>query len=140
MPHLNQCNFIGHVGRDAELKTSRDQSKQWCEFNLAVQLGNSTVDKAAWVKCSIWGKHIEKAALLIKKGDAIFVTGRITKLNAYVNKNNDPAVDFQMSVSEWQLLTKKDRAETDAFYNQNPALASTVPPGSLTDDLGDIPF
>jgi single-stranded DNA-binding protein len=140
MPHLNQCNFIGHVGRDAELKTSRDQSKQWCEFNLAVQLGNSTVDKAAWVKCSIWGKHIEKAALLIKKGDAIFVTGRITKLNGYINKNNDPAVDFQMSVSEWQLLTKKDRAETDAFYNQHPALASTVPPGSLTDDLGDIPF
>lgn len=140
MPHLNQVNFIGHVGRDAEMKTSKDGSKQWCEFNIAVQLGNSTIDKAAWVKCAIWGKFAEKAALLIKKGDPVFVTGRITKCDAYINRKNEAAVDLQISVSEWQLLTKKDRTETDAFYNQHGSFASTIPPGSLTDDLGDIPF
>lgn len=141
MPNFNKVIFIGHVGRDAELKTSKDGSKQWCQFNLAISLGSSTVDKALWVKAAIWGKQAEKAALLIKKGDAIFVSGRITKCDAYINKDNNPAVGFEISCSEWQLLTKKDKAETDAFYNQTPGIASITPPGSMmADDFDGIPF
>ena len=136
MPHFNQCTFVGHVGRDAELKQSKDGSKQWAEFNLAVSTAFFPEKKTAWVKCSVWGKSLEKVQQYVKKGDAVLVTGRLSDVSLYQTKDGESRINLQLSVSDWQSLKGKGEENIlDSVPNYN----STIPHGA-GDGLDNIPF
>lgn len=134
MPYLNQCNFIGHAGRDAELKQSKDGTKQWAEFSLAVFTGTVAQKKTVWVKCSIWGQSAERAVQNIKKGDAVFVSGKFDA-GLYTNKSGETKIDVSLMVNSFQSLKGKSENPLDDVPQYN----STVPVGA-DDGLDNIPF
>lgn len=134
MPHLNLCSFMGHVGREPEIKTSKDGSKSWAQFTLAVSTGTVQTPKTMWVKCSVWGKSADKVVEKCKKGDAVYVSGRLD-VSAYARKQDNVATpDVSLTVNEWHWLKSSSRNEIPADVQY----ASTVPT-NLTDDI-NLPF
>lgn len=133
MPHLNNCQFMGHVGREAEMKQSKDGSKSWAEFTLAVSMGTMGSPKTMWVKCSVWGKGAAKAVEKCKKGDAVYVSGRLD-VSAYARKqDNVAAPDVRLMVNEWQWIKESGKNQKIDLADV-PQFNSTVP-SQITDDL-----
>lgn len=134
MPHLNSCQFMGHVGREAELKTSKDGATSWAEFTLAVSTGTKDKPKTMWVKCRAFGKSAKTVIEKCSKGDAVYVSGKLD-VSAYARKqDNQPAADVSLMVNEWHWLKPSGSSVVPADLQ----FASTVPSGT-TDDL-NLPF
>lgn len=79
---LNQCNFIGRVGQDPELK-SMNNGNRVANFSLAVsekwkdKTTGERKEKTTWVNIVVFSDGlvnvIEK---YVKKGDLLFVSGK----------------------------------------------------------------
>lgn len=69
---MNQCTFIGNLGKDAELK-ELDGGKKVMNFSIAIPDGK---DKTIWLDCAKWS---EKTAILpyLLKGTKVAVTGNV---------------------------------------------------------------
>lgn len=67
----------GNVGRDAELRSTRDGQKV-CSFNVGVKNGFGRDAGSVWYRCSLWGKAAEAFAPSLLKGAKVFITGELT--------------------------------------------------------------
>lgn len=67
----------GNIGRDAELRTTRDGQKV-CSFNVGVKNGFGRDAGSVWYRCSLWGKAAEAFAPYLLKGVKVFVSGELT--------------------------------------------------------------
>jgi single-strand DNA-binding protein len=68
--------LIGHLGKDPEVKQT-DGGKVFCKFSMAT---TETVNKkkyTEWHNITVWGKMAEVCGQYLKKGDPIFVEGKI---------------------------------------------------------------
>jgi len=102
-----------NIGSDALVKEVEGQKV--VEFSIAEnkkfkdQQGNDK-ESTNWYKCSMWTSHTAIAEFL-KKGACVNVIGKLS-FGAYMNKSNSPAVDARISVSEVDLLDKKEKEDT----------------------------
>jgi single-strand DNA-binding protein len=141
MPHLNNYQFMGHLGRAPELKQAA--GKQVAEFSVAVSSGTVAKPDTIWVKCAVWGDRAIRVMEKLNKGDAVYVTGRLG-IRAYMGKDGTPKYDASVMVNDWQSLRGKDDVQQPSAphipeFNIAPAFASTVPVGAH-DNFDDIPF
>lgn len=67
----------GNLGRDAELRTTRDGQKV-CSFNVGVRNGFGRDAGSVWYRCTLWGKAAEAFAPSLLKGVKVFVSGELT--------------------------------------------------------------
>lgn len=112
MPYLNNCSFMGHVGQPATLKQSKDGSKNWYEFTLAVSTGTAAQPETMWVKCRGFGKIGERMAEKTNKGDAVYVTGKLN-CKAYARKQDgQPAADVSLLVNEFVWIRPSSKSDT----------------------------
>lgn len=72
---LNQCNFIGRLGRDVESKTTAD-GKTIARFSIAVN-GYRKDDPATWVTVVAFDKLAQICNQYLNKGKQVFVSGRM---------------------------------------------------------------
>ena len=87
---LNQCNFIGNLTRDPELRYT-PSNMAITSFGLA--LNHKWKDKATgdmkeevtFIDCEAWGKTAETLAKYVGKGDPLYVEGRL-KLDTWEDK------------------------------------------------------
>lgn len=73
--------FMGRLGREPELMYTRIGLKPVC--HLAV--GINDADKTVWKKVVVWGEQAELCKTHLKKGQSVFVQGRIHEAS-YVDK------------------------------------------------------
>lgn len=142
---LNQCNFIGRLGRDPELRYL-PSGDAVASFSIAV--GQSWKDKTTgekkekteWVNMSAFGKLAEVIGEYLKKGSKVFVTGQF-ETRKY-EKNGEDRYATQIRVSSLQMLDSKPQGEGDSAPRQQGSAsrqpASRQPNFSDMDD--DIPF
>ena len=77
---LNQCNFIGRLGKDPEVRYTAGGDPV-CNFSLACgekykdKNGNSQ-EKTEWINIVIWGKLAEIAGTYLKKGSLAYISGK----------------------------------------------------------------
>lgn len=77
---LNDCNFIGNVGRDPEIRTMQNGDKV---ANLSIAVTKAWRDKASgerkeqttWVPLVVWGNLAGIVEQYVSKGSKIFVSG-----------------------------------------------------------------
>jgi single-strand DNA-binding protein len=141
MPHLNNYQFMGHLGRNPELKQAA--GKQLAEFSVAVSTGTVAKPETIWVKCAVWGERSQRVMEKLAKGDPVYISGRLS-LRSYMGKDGQPKADASVMVNEWQNLRGKDDQQQPSTphipqFDVAPEFASTVPAGT-TDDFSDIPF
>ena len=127
MPNMAKIDLIGHLGRDAELKTVGGTTV--CEFSIAVSTKKKGVETTNWFRCALWGKRGESLVQYLTKGKAVFVTGRF-EARDFVKQDGVAGYSLECNVGELEFLGKaSDGGGEQASSEQAPPV-----------DDDDIPF
>jgi single-strand DNA-binding protein len=105
MSDLNQCQFIGRLGKDPEARflTNGDAVTN---FSIAVGWKTKEKEGTEWVRCVTYGKLAEIAGKYLAKGKQCYVSGRF-KTRDYM-KDGVKTYATEINVDQLQLLGGKD--------------------------------
>jgi single-strand DNA-binding protein len=115
MATLNQCSFIGHVGRDPDLQVT-SEGKPYTRFSLAV---NQSKDQTLWLTVTTWDRLAETIERYDHKGSQVFVQGRL-QLRPYTDKNGVERLAVDLVASLVQLLDKRPSTVNEAAQPGEP--------------------
>ena len=105
---INQCNFIGRLGRDPETKYTAS-GEAVCNFSLACseqwkdKQGNKQ-EKTEWVNVVIWGKLGEIAGQYLQKGSLCFISGKMTT-RKWQDKDGSTRYTTEIVAREMKMLS-----------------------------------
>lgn len=113
---LNQILLIGNAGGDAELKYTPNGDPV-ADFNLAVSRsrlvdGEWQTLSTEWFRVSQWGRSAERVANTIRRGNRVFIEGRLSS-NPYRTEGGEIRAGLQVSASRVINLT---RSTEDSGY------------------------
>ncbi len=107
MATLNQCSFIGRLGKDPdELKVTSD-GKPYVQFSLAVDQGKN---QTMWLQVTAWEKHAEAVEKYARKGTLMFVQGKL-QINKFKDKQQIERTSVEISAANVQLLEKRQKGD-----------------------------
>lgn len=113
MPNLNQVNLIGHLTRDVEV---RQTSGNTAVANLGLAVSHKwkssdgqQKEDTLFIDCEAWGRTAETLAQYTKKGDPIFLNGRL-KLDQWEDKEGGKRTKIKLVVENFQFLRSKGDA------------------------------
>src|SRR2546421_1580386 len=118
MPTLNQCSFIGRLGKDPEMSYTPN-AKAVTKFSLAVDQGKN--QDTLWLTVICWDTLAERMNEYLSKGQLVFVQGRLV-MRPYVDKNQVKRVAIEIVASTIQMLEKstKPMAESGESTEETP--------------------
>lgn len=75
---MTQANevFVGRLGKKPELKYTQKQ-EPICYLSVAINKTDS--ETPDWKQVVVWGRQAEQCNLFLKKGNEVFVQGRINE-------------------------------------------------------------
>ena len=121
---LNQCNFIGRLGKEPE-SSFTTSGKQVAKFSLAVSEKRGGEEATEWVSVICWEKTAKFVCDFMHKGNLAFVSGR-------------------MSTRKWQNKEGKDQYTTEIIaatvQNLTPRDSQREGPSDTNSDMGEVPF
>ena len=126
MADLSTLCRTGKVGTDPEFIRGNTGSA-CCKFRLASDIGWGDRKRTSWITVNIWGARAEKAAGLIKKGAALWVSGEFS------DNERSGKVYLDLDAKDWGFVGPPDRKRE---VGSEPARPSGGAPSG--DD--DIPF
>lgn len=135
---LNQCNFIGRVGKSPDIKFTKDGT---AIVNFSIACGGSWKDgsgnkqeKTEWIRCVAWRKLAEIIGGYVKKGDQIYISGKY--ITRTWEKDGVTRYTTEIVVNNMQMLGGRKE--------QKPAQESVQPEERKAHGSGDtesdIPF
>jgi single-strand DNA-binding protein len=107
MASLNQCNFIGRVGRDPEIRYSQD-GKSIANFSIAVSEKYKDKETTEWVRVVAFSKLAEIVEKYVVKGRQVFVSGRMQTRSW--EKDNITRYTTEIVAANMQMLDGKGQA------------------------------
>ena len=118
---MNQCNFIGRLPRDAELKATPSGSSV-LNFSLACDekfknKSGKWEKKTEWVRCTAWKK--EGVAPYMLKGTQVYVSGKMQTRSW--EKDGVKQYQTEINVFQIELLGSKPQGQQAAPTQQAPA-------------------
>lgn len=133
---LNNVELIGRVGKDPKIRYT-NSDKKVAMFNIATnELGK---DKTTWHNVKAWEKLAELCVLYVKKGDLLYVQGRIE----YTESNGKYYTSIVANTVKF-LSSKGENSGSKEKPVPQPPQKQTAKPETEKqgDDLGDddIPF
>ena len=146
---LNQAQIIGRLGKDPEVRTTTS-GQTVANFTLATSEKYKDRDgvqqeKTEWHSCVAWGKLAEIIGQYPKKGDLLFVQGKIETRSW--EKDGAKQYKTEINVSEMKMLGGGKRDDGGQRFDERrrePAPRSSgygsgrAPNPTPSDD--DIPF
>lgn len=131
---LNDCNFIGRLTKDPELKTLSNGSvlTNFCIANDRPNKdkdGNKTSD---FIDCVAWGKKAETIATYLKKGSLVGINGRLE--TSIYEKNGEKRKKVDILVITIDFLDKPDNKAQDTAPREQISTEDTA------EDCGALPF
>jgi single-strand DNA-binding protein len=143
---LNQCNFIGRLGRDPDVRYTPGGDAV-CNFSIAVggdyTKNGQKVEETEWVRISAFGKKAEVCGEYLTKGSKIFVTGRM-KTRKWQDKEGAERHTTEIMMDTMQMLDSKSQSGPSERPSgrdaQAPGVGSPPTGGSFDDFEDDIPF
>lgn len=146
---LNQCNFIGRLGRDPETR-SFPSGDRVCNVTIAV--GSTWKDKATgekmerteWVPVVFNGKLAEIAEQYLRKGQLLFVSGEF-RTRKWQDKDGNDRYSTEIRAEQMQMLGGKQEGGSNAPAPAPSPQRSRAPApaprgGGYEDEGSDIPF
>src|SRR5436190_8677262 len=109
MATLNQCSFIGRLGKDPEMNYT-PSGKAVTKFSLAVDQGKD--QKALWLTIVCWDDMAERMNEMLSKGAQVFVQGRLV-FRPFKDKNQVERQAIDIVATTVQLLDKRKSGTTD---------------------------
>jgi len=151
MSDLNQCQFIGRLGKDPEMRYTT-AGKTVASFSIACgekwkdKNTGEQQEKTEWVNCTAFGKLAEIIEKYLKKGSQVYVSGKFTT-DKYTDKQGIEKYSTKVIINQMQMLGSKgdnQAAPAQDAHNQaksngyQPKPKPAVPGYDDFDD--DIPF
>jgi single-strand DNA-binding protein len=135
---LNQCSFIGRLGRDPETKYLQSGD---AAVNFSIASGWKTKDKEGteWVNVIAFGKLAEICEKYLAKGSQVFVQGRL-QTRKWQAKDGTDRYTTEIVADRLQMLGGKPEGD-DRPASRQQAPAKAAPKQSSIDDIDEnIPF
>ncbi len=141
MASLNQCNFIGNVGKietrympngEAVSNISLACNETWKSKDGEKQ------EKCEWVRCVLYRKLAEVAEKYVKVGNQLFISGKM-QTKKWTNKEGNEQYTTEIIVNEMTMLGGKssEAQESKPEAKPNRDAFKEAASGEFSDD---IPF
>ena len=103
----NYCKTIllGNVTRDPELRTTQS-GMQVLKLGMAVNRKRDGETKTTFVDCTAFGKSAEVLNQYVKKGDPLFVDGRL-EMSSWEAKDGTKRTKLEVVVENFQLMPRQ---------------------------------
>lgn len=146
MPNFNSVQLMGNLCRDIEIRhTSGNQAV--ANASMAINRKWRSADgqdreEVTFVDIEIWGKTAEAMAKYLKKGDPVFVFGRL-KLDQWEDKEGKKQTKLRVVAEGFQFINGKPASESpsesNAKYDTTKQIRQSPRTPPATDDF-DPPF
>jgi single-strand DNA-binding protein len=146
---LNQCNFIGNLGRDVEVRTFQNGDKV---ANLRIAVTEKWKDKTSgerkemteWVTVAVFGPLAGVAEQILSKGSKVFVSGKLRTRKWQDQSGQDRYSTEVILQGPQAILQKLDGARNDdggGYQRDDSGCDGGQSQGGAARDLDDeIPF
>jgi len=133
---LNQCNFIGRVGRDPETKYL-PSGEPVCNFSIALDesyknKSGEKVQKTEWVNIVAFRKLAEICGQYLVKGKLVYIEGKI-QTRSWEDKDGVKRSTTEIVANDMKMLDSKGQAKSEGPYSA----AGNAGAGDVPDD---VPF
>lgn len=112
--NVNRMFLSGHLTRDPETKVGENYSL--AKFGIAVNRVSGSGDKkreeVLFIDCVAWGKPAELIAKHLKRGDPIFVEGRL-QLDSWTTREGEKRQKIVAVVESFQFIPSGKRDGND---------------------------
>lgn len=127
-----QCEVIGNIGNDAEIKDF--SGKKYVSFNVAhserrKDANGTTIESTTWVSV-LWYGDGGGLTQYLKRGCKVFVRGRLS-VKSYQDRNGNTQVAVNVNASEVNLCGLKGEQAAGV----SPAAQQPSAPTQQNDDL-----
>ena len=112
MPMLNDCNFIGRVGKQPQLQKSKE-GKPFLRFTLYVDQGKDHTGKERellLLPIVCFGKLAEVIAERLTQGVQVFVKGRL-QLSSYTDPNGIERQGIAINANDIQVFSSSVKSQ-----------------------------
>lgn len=127
---LNNCQFIGNLGRDPESATAKSGIKV-TKFSIGVNEKYKDQETTTWINVVTFDKLAEITAQYCRKGQLVFAMGRL-QVRQYDRQDGTKGTAVELIANQVVFLEKKSAAVEPQPSTSGPASAG------ISDD--DIPF
>ncbi len=136
---LNQCNFIGRLGKDPEQRFIPPNGDAVTAFRIAVGWKGKEKEGAEWINIETFGKLAEICHEYLRKGSQVFVSGRM-KTDEY-EKDGIKRYSTKIVADRMQMLgSKGDGGGSVPHDEPTESPKQEKKAGSFADMDDDIPF
>ncbi len=149
MVSLNRCEFIGHVGREPEVRTMNDGStvinlsigctEKWRDKNTGEQK-----ERTEWVKIVVFNEGLCKVIQqYVKKGDLIRAVGQMQTRKWTDQQGNDKyttEIVLQRYSGELTMLGGTERPQSQGYSENHPGAHGGTQKQGVADLDSEIPF
>ena len=140
MASLNQCNFIGNLGKDPEMRTMAN-GKAVTNFSIAVTekwtSNGEKKERTEWVRVTAYDKLAEVCAKYLTKGKPVFISGKMHTYS-WEDKNGNIRYTTEIIVNNMVMLGTS-QGSGDQDYGQ-PGKPGNYPIDGDNPEYTDIPF
>ncbi len=136
---LNQCNFIGRLGKDVEVRYT-GSGDAVASFSIAVGWKTKDKEGAEWVNIVCFKRLAEICGEYLKKGSKVFVSGNF-RTRKWQNKEGVDRYTTEIVCNDLQMLDSRgDKPQSNAPGFQPLAGSGPVLQNDGDDFDDDIPF
>lgn len=109
---LNECKLIGGVGKDPELTNLADGLKV-CRFSLATsEYRKDGTQITYWHNVVVWAKLADIVGQVIRQGDRVFVSGKLTSRE--YEKDGVKRFAYEISANQVHKLQRFEKKPDEA--------------------------
>lgn len=141
MPNLNKCYLMGNLTRDPELRYTPNNTAV-CAFGMAInrtwfdKSKNEKQEEVAFIDLEAWGKTAENLNKYLRKGDPLFVEGRL-KLDQWEDQGQKRS-KLKVVVEQMQFIGGRKEQRGGGGEDEPRNYPTTGPHKALDDE--DVPF
>lgn len=123
MSNLNQCNFIGRLGQDPEVRYMPNGDAV-ANFSIAISekfkdKQGQQQEKTEWVKLTAFRRTAEVVGEYVKKGQLVFITGKV-QTRKWQNQEGKDQYTTEFIVNQMQMLGGKSESASGQGQQQAP--------------------
>ena len=138
MPNFNKVMLIGHLTRDPQLSYTPNQTAI-VDFGLAVNRkwkgqDGSERDETCFVDCAMFGKRAEVVNKYCKKGNPLFVEGRLT-FDSWQAQDGSKRSKLKVTVENFEFLGEGQKQQSQPNQPEQPKQNGRQQQGDEVDDF-----
>ncbi|MFN8521176.1 MAG: single-stranded DNA-binding protein [Chloroflexota bacterium] len=129
---LNKCMIIGNLGRDPEMRYT-PSGQAVTQFTVATNRNyrdqqGEWQSETEWFRVVVWGQQAERTAERLRKGNKVYVEGRI-QTRQWEDQTGNKRYTTELIANQVSSLERRDRDEDAPFPDDRPGGGPNGGPG-----------